>query len=121
MKKFNIENFSHKLDTKEKISILSLEDKITKYLLYTSDLTFDENDINSNLFSKMEFNENFNILPKKRFSDLKLNVQKNTKNNKYALYINKNHEQRLQEERIDHNRSANQKNIQNSPSMGLFF
>ena len=77
------------LVNKEKISIISLENKTEKYILY-SNQNLDENNINKNLFEKMEFNENLSITPKKKLTDLCLNVSHNSVNNKYILSINNN-------------------------------
>ena len=64
MKKLTIQNMVI-LVNKEKISIISLENKTEKYILYSGQ-NLDESNINKNLFEKMEFNENLSITPKKK-------------------------------------------------------
>jgi hypothetical protein len=74
MKKFNIQTNTITLN-KELISIFSLELKSIKYILY-SGLSIDESLIPTNDFEKMEFTDDIQILPKKKFNDAKLTITK---------------------------------------------
>ena len=84
MKKFNIQTSTITLN-KELISIFSLELKSIKYILY-SGLSIDESLISANDFEKMEFNEEIQILPKKKFNDAKLSITKKNNINQ-LLYL----------------------------------
>jgi len=88
MKKFSIESKTIILN-KEKINIISLENKNDKFIIY-SDLNIQEDKINKDLFTKMEFYENIQILPKKKFNDLKFTVELNKENNMYNLLKDNN-------------------------------
>jgi hypothetical protein len=87
MKKLSIQNLSIIVNN-EKINITYLENKSEKYILYSA---IDEHNIDSNIFSKMEFPVNIQITPKKKMTDLKLNVQFNKNTNLYSLLLNNNH------------------------------
>ena len=86
MKKLNIINIAIVVNNKEKINIISLEHKTDKYILY-SGTDINDNEIDNNYFIKMEFKENMNILPKKKYNDLKFNVITNNISNTYKLVL----------------------------------
>ena len=86
MKKLSIQNLSICVNN-EKINITYLENKSEKYILYSA---IDEDNIDSNTFSKMEFPVNIQITPKKKMNDLRLNVQFNKSTNLYTLLLNNN-------------------------------
>jgi len=86
MKKLSIQNLSIIVNN-EKINITYLENKSEKYILYSA---IDEHNIDSNIFSKMEFPVNIQITPKKKMTDLKLNVQFNKSTNLFTLLLNNN-------------------------------
>ena len=88
MKKFSIETKTIMLN-KEKINIISLENKNDKFIIY-SELNIQENKINKDLFTKMEFPENIQITPKKKFNDLKFTIELNKGNKMYKLLKNNN-------------------------------
>ena len=90
MKKLSIQNLAIIVNNKEKINIITLEGKNEKYILYTSITKNIDNEIDYNLFSKMEFSENMNITPKKKFNDLKFTIFENKKDNKFQLLLNNN-------------------------------
>ena len=83
MKKFSIETKTIIIN-KEKINIISLENKNDKFIIY-SELNIQETKIDKDLFTKMEFSENIQITPKKKFNDLKFTVEFNKVNNMYKL------------------------------------
>ena len=85
MKKLNIQNTIILTNTKEKIEIISFENKTEKYILY-SGININDYDINN--FEKMEFNENIQITPKKKFNDLKFNII--NEKNKYSITFKNN-------------------------------
>ena len=85
MKKFNIHHLPITAN-KEKINVLYLELKSEKNILYTIDNDNIEN-IDLNLFKKMEFSENIQILPKKKSNELNLTIDHS--NNLYSILINK--------------------------------
>ena len=88
MKKFIIQNIPITINDKEKINIILLESsKDEKYVLY-SENSIDENNINTDIFIKFEFNENISILPKKKLNEMNLKIH-NT-NNLYTLLWNNN-------------------------------
>lgn len=64
MKKLNILNITILINNKEKVTVIKLEDKNEEYVLY-SGINIDEKEVDQDLFIKMEFNENINIMPKK--------------------------------------------------------
>ena len=84
MTKLNIESIVIVSKNKEIINALSLKNKNEKYILYSK---IDNSDIISDIFIKMEFTENFNIIPKKKFTELNFDIILNQ--NKYILYMNK--------------------------------
>ena len=86
MKRLSIQNLSIIVNN-EKINIIYLENKSEKYILYSA---IDEHNIDSNIFSKMAFPVNIQITPKKKMTDLKLNVQFNKSTNLYNLLLNNN-------------------------------
>jgi len=86
MKRLSIQNLSIIVNN-EKINIIYLENKSEKYILYSA---IDEYNIDSNIFSKMAFPVNIQITPKKKMTDLKLNVQFNKSTNLYNLLLNNN-------------------------------
>jgi len=88
MKKLTIQNISI-LVNKEKINIISLENKTDKYILY-SNTNINHELIEMNNFTKMEFNEDMQITPKKKFNDLKLNIIFNDTTKLYTLLYNGN-------------------------------
>lgn len=85
MKKFNIHHLPITAN-KEKINVLYLELKSEKNILYTIDNDNVEH-IDLNLFKKMEFSENIQILPKKKSNELNLTIDHS--NNLYSILINK--------------------------------
>ena len=96
MKKFSIQSITI-IVNKEKQLITSFENKTDKFILYSKVNNLnDEND----LFQIMEFAEEMNITPKKKFSDMgfkikvnnehKLNTLYHCENNVYFLKNNKN-------------------------------
>ena len=87
MKKLNIQSLSILINNKEKINILCLENKNEKYILY-SDYDINEEEIDNNHFKKMEFSENMQITPKKKFNDLKLSINSDSQNNMHTLLLN---------------------------------
>jgi len=88
MKKFTIQNMTINLNNdKEKNIISFLEDKDEKYILY-SENNINENNIDNNIFIKFQFNQNINILPKKKLSDMNLKIINN--DNLYSLSWNNN-------------------------------
>ena len=84
MKKFNLQTNTITLN-KDLISIFSVELKSVKYILY-SGLSINENLISHNDFEKMEFNEDIQILPKKKLNDAKLSITQNNNISK-VLYL----------------------------------
>jgi len=82
MKKFTIQNITIIVNNKEKINIICLEGKDDKYVLYT-EKNINEGNIDNNTFIKFQFNENLNITPKKKLTDLCFSI--NTNNNLYSL------------------------------------
>ena len=76
MKKLTIQSIAVVLNNKEKINIICLESKNEKYVIYSS-LNLDEGDIDLNIFSKMEFKEDIQVTPKKKFNDSNLNIANN--------------------------------------------
>jgi hypothetical protein len=87
MKKLSIQTLSISVNN-DKINIVYLENKNEKYILYSAT---DETNIDNNVFSKMEFPVNIQITPKKKMTDLKLNVNFNKNNNNYYLLFNNHH------------------------------
>ena len=89
MKKLNIQSLSILINNKEKINILCLENKNEKYILYSdNNNNINEEEIDNNLFKKMEFPENMQITPKKKFNDLKLSINSDLQNNIHTLLLN---------------------------------
>ncbi len=87
MRKLTFQNLSI-LVNKEKISVLVLDGKNEKYVLYSfEEPTIDPNDIDFSLFDLMVFDENLNITPKKRLAELGIHVVNNL-DGKYFLKIN---------------------------------
>ena len=87
MKKFTIQNITIIINNKEKINIICLECKDDKYVLYSGKY-INEKNIDNNVFTKFEFNENLQITPKKKLTELFLTI--NTNNNLYSLLWNNN-------------------------------
>ena len=83
MKKLTIQNLTINVNN-EKINIITLENKTDKYILYS---LVNNDIINDTIFQKMEFKENLQITPKKKFNDLKFSVQ-SKENNLFTLLIN---------------------------------
>jgi hypothetical protein len=82
MKKLIIQTLTINVNN-EKITLLTFEGKNEKYVLYA---LINSEQVDSTLFGKMEFKENLQITPKKRFNDLKFNII--TKDNLFILLIN---------------------------------
>jgi hypothetical protein len=85
MKKFNINTLPITVNSKEKINVLYLECKSEKNMLYI--IENDNENIDLELFKKMEFTENIQILPKKKANELNLSIDHNNKI--YTILINK--------------------------------
>jgi hypothetical protein len=85
MKKFNINTLPITVNSKEKINVLYLECKSEKNMLYI--IENDNENIDLELFKKMEFTENIQILPKKKANELNLSIDHNNK--VYTILINK--------------------------------
>jgi len=90
MKKFTIQNISFIVNNKDKINILCFENKDNKYILYSNNSLSDNSDemIDNNIFIKFEFNEIFQIMPKKRMNELFFTIT--TNNNIHTLLWNNN-------------------------------
>jgi hypothetical protein len=84
MIKFNIHNSQFNINN-EIIKTASLESNSSKYILY-SGIDIDEKNIDVGDFIKMEFKEDMQILPKKKFTELNLSIIKNNGINK-LLYL----------------------------------
>lgn len=72
MKRFNIQGLTLIVNNTDKIICVSIENKNEKYILYSSTSSVEEYD--TNLFGKMEFADDINIVPKKKLKDLSLNL-----------------------------------------------
>jgi hypothetical protein len=72
MKKFNIQGLTLIVNHTDKIICVSIENKNEKYILYSSITAVEEYD--TNLFGKMEFADDINIVPKKKCKDLSLQL-----------------------------------------------
>jgi len=81
MKKLTVQNIIVNGNNNETLTIVSLEFKNEKYILYSSSIS--NPTINSSLFNKLEFNEILSITPKKKLTELGLSVVE--KNRKYHL------------------------------------
>jgi hypothetical protein len=82
MKKLSIQNLTINVNN-EKINIIVFEGKNEKYILYA---LVNNETIDSSLFEKMEFKEDIQVTPKKKFNDLKFSI--NSKDNLFSLLIN---------------------------------
>ena len=87
MKKFTIQNITIIVNNQEKVNIICLECKDDKYVLYT-EKNINEKNIDDNTFIKFQFNENINITPKKKLTDLFFSINNN--NNLHSLLWNNN-------------------------------
>ena len=82
MKKFSIQSITI-LVNKEKQLITSFENKTDKFILYSKiNNLAEEND----LFQVMEFSEELNITPKKKFNDMNFHIKVNSTNKLNTLY-----------------------------------
>ena len=88
MKKLSIQNLVILINN-EKINITSLEIKSEKYILYSNNNINDIN-IDLDLFAKMQFKDEFQITPKKKYNDLQLKIHFDSENKTYSLLHNNN-------------------------------